>query len=552
MIDKVEQLPVLMSQNPLSWLIIGIAAVSCITFVIAALRNRPQTLFFALTLSITSLIVVSNGQDTTIHAWRSLYLFESLKANHLDLLLTLDNISLPIFYFYSPLTYELTWPFLWMGFTALQSIRIIASLGFILMAYSARTMICRAIDPLAQDYKIASLLGVVFLSVNYVYHNYLTRGALPEALSYALVPIIIVSLLDNKYLLSMLLIALQIMVHPVLFVQSFSAEAVILLMLDKQFFSKTWKIASVYGSAMVLSSPLWFFGLANKTSIDGINGLPIKFEDTFVSLTSIVSLEDYIGVGFFIVSILLIVVINTHRTLTWQTILGIIAFTATLLIQLESFKPWISSLPIINMSLFIWRWSFVSAIIGVTVIAVLWKNCTSHLIVHTLIILSATPVYNALEIRLTAANFFKPDPDPPINFKELFAKIDGYHTWGFGEFMPNYTTMPDGCKTVDKDHSQLVDYAQLREKPMAVKGTVAIPNAPIGIVKYLRDGEQAQNLSVCDGQLLIPVTHPQTTITAQEDFMMQHPLIRFALPVLVLLAIVAVLLTQHKHRYRAI
>lgn len=549
MTGEVGLLPALISQNALHWLVISTAVVGCITFIIAALRNRPQTLFFTLTLSITSLIVVSNGQDTAIHAWRSLYLFESLKAGNLDLLLTLDKTSLPVFYFYSPLTYELSWPFLWIGFTALQSTRLIASLGFILMAYSTRTMICRAIDPLAQDYKTASLLSVAFLSANYVYHNYLTRGALPEALSYALVSVIIVSLLDNKYFLSMLLIALQIMVHPVLFVQSFSAEAVILIMLDKRFFLKIWRIASVYGSAMVLSSPLWLFGLVNKASIDGIKGLPIKFEDTFVSLASIISLEDYRCVGIFILSIVLIMMINTHRVLTWQTILGIIAFTATLLIQLEPFKPWISSLPIINLSLFIWRWSFVSAIIGVTIIAVLWKKCTGRFIVHTLVILSAIPVYNVLEIRMTTANFFKPDPELHTGFKELFAKRDGYHTWGFGEFMPNYTTMPDGCKRVDKDHSQLVDYALLREKPMVVNGTVAIPIAPIGIVKYLRDGEQAQDLSVCDRQLLIPVNRPQTTIAAQEDFMMQNPLLRFALPVLVLLAIVAVLLTQRQPRH---
>jgi len=49
--------------------------------------------FFVLVLSIISMIIVSNEQDTAIHAWRSLYLFESLKAKHLDLLLTIDNTS---------------------------------------------------------------------------------------------------------------------------------------------------------------------------------------------------------------------------------------------------------------------------------------------------------------------------------------------------------------------------------------------------------------------------------------------------------------------------
>jgi hypothetical protein len=142
-----------------------------------------------------------------------------------------------------------------------------------------------------------------------------------------------------------------------------------LFLLDKEIFYKLWKIGLIYSGAIFLSTPAWFFGLLNRKAIDGVNGLPIKFEQTFVAPKSLLDPFSLTSVGPYILLLLILTLCPPTRAMNYRLVLSLGFLASTVLIQIDLFKSLVISIPLINTSLFIWRWTFVTAIIAAVLIA---------------------------------------------------------------------------------------------------------------------------------------------------------------------------------------
>lgn len=517
-------------------ILIVIATVSCVLFALAAVKGRTGSMLGILLATTSILIFICVGADTEQHAFRSILLADELRYWNANLILNLEVGPVPIFYYYSTVIYTFAALLMQVGLSAMHAINFIAVLSFLLLAVGFLRLAIIAIGPGVEKRDSAYLVGMVFLTINYVYLNYIFRGAISEALSNAFVPIIVVAIINRKHITSTLLISFQIMIHPVVFIQSFIAEAALLLMFNTIFRNmllEIVKITLMYMTAVFISTPFWFPGLFNRSAIVGIQGLPVKFEDTFLKLVSLVDPHATTGLGLWFPLLFVLVLCVSNRHVTWRVTAGLLVLGATILLQLQITRPWVTTLPIINLSLFVFRWMFVSAILGTTILALLW---TPRIRLPALILVSFAAINT-----IVLSTFYTIHSG--VRFFETNAEIRAYHNqysgvWGTSEFLPNYSSLPKDC--IDRNNSTPLTFTQLQMGPVTLGVPAIIPNAPIGIVTYVRDGDIVRDMVSCNDELIIPIFHSGSILDVRGDIFIRHPWFKILLPVATLLAIIAI------------
>jgi hypothetical protein len=517
--------------------ILILCGTASVALTVAAVKTRAKYMYLVISVFIAVIIFFSAGHDTATHAFRSIILDESIESGAPNLMIKFNEASLPIFYYYSTVIYTLTVPLIHFGISAVHAINLIGVVSFSLMAIGFLRVAQRATLVTSDNRDSAFLVGAAFLSVNYVYLNYIGRGAISEALSFSIVPVAVLAILNRNCILSALLISFQIMVHPVIFIQSFVSEVAMLLILDKALVRGIFTTLLIYLMAVAISAPFWLPQFIHKGAIRGVEALPVKFEDTFLRLTSLIDPGAFASFGPWFVILFIIVFSISIRNATWQVKGCSAILIATILLQLQISEPWVVKLPILNLSLFVWRWMFVSAIIGATIIGVLWRERINHI---ALII-----VYlSGMSVIITSARYTIPTGKSFVLTNSAIRDSQDNVVWGVSEFMPNYSSFPQDCSQKLNSESIRVPYSRLREAPLIVNGPIMITNGPIGIVTYLRDGEAVKDIVACDSSLVIPILHSNTTVEVRGDTILDNPWLKILLPIAVLLGILGVLLSR--------
>lgn len=185
----------------------------------------------------------------------------------------------PVFNFYGQLSYVLGEPFVLLGFSIINSVKIILALSMILSAF---TMFLLAKQMWGSN--LAALISSVF----YVYAPYRAvdvwvRGALPEAVSFIVFPLVFWSF--NNFIIFENWKALALFSLSLATLASLHNLSFLMFVL---FFS-VWIIYSLISSRKWYLITKLIFGFFLAFLITGFYSLPIIFESKFVNLNKLTS-----------------------------------------------------------------------------------------------------------------------------------------------------------------------------------------------------------------------------------------------------------------------
>lgn len=506
--------------------------------------------FLIAVLSIA--IFFGRGHDRVHHAARIHELTQSMRAGNLDFFLFVGNEGLPIFYYYSTALYGFAVPFNLLGLNAEYSVGLVATTFFLTMALSARQLFAEIIVSHSltstQSRELSGVVVIALLTSTYVYSVFAVRNAYPEAAVYSLIPLIVLWLKSRRLLLVGALLCLQITIHPPVMPQA--AIAVILAHLTTTSYplrSEILRLLVLYLGAVAVTVPAWFWALRDKALIMGLDGVPVSFEDTFLSLSSLLLQPTMMASpGPYIVA-LICAAIWCYGVVSSRSVILVCAATVTLLMQTMSLKPIVVHIPYADIGLFIWRWMFVTIWFLVLAFALLWRAKPGKNILKVIV------VFGGLHAAFSAGREIA--PAVPIThpvYSEYFKPLDDDGVrWGHSEFYPRYTEDLDQCNAVKVAEFAQIGFFELWTGSIETDTTVAISKAPLAGLTYLFDGNAAETVG-CGSTLF--VIHPDPGRTATLDlgrsFLVRTPILRMISPYIFLGLIIASVFLSNWHLLR--
>lgn len=517
--------------------VLAIGGTATLVLMFSFLKGRAAITFWVVACALSGFQILADGHDILHHAFRTSVVYSALAGGTPDLMVTLQDTTLPIFYYYSTLSYSFAASLMALGLSAILAIKIIAAISFVVMAVGVLKLFRRSVAAGVANSDAAYLIATIFLCANYVHMNYSVRTAIPEALAYAFIPVVVIALLDRRWGPALLAIAFQIMAHPVVFPQCFVAVLALLFALGHEPWRDWRSLLAVFAGAMILASPFWLPGLLDAESIRGADALPIELEDTFLTIGQIFDPIEFRGLGPWLPLTLVLAMWVSWRNATWRAAVAGIAFAATLAIQLEIARPLMVQIPLLDLSLFVFRWMFVAALLGSTMVALLWSRSLNGRVGMTLATLAGLNAI-AVSVYLTlpsASSLIKTDEEIVAAYE---IKSDS-PSWGLAEFLPDYSELDNACALAGRGDAIRLTYSQLRDGPVKSTGPLIIPNAPIGVVHYLQNGRRVEDIASCADALVVPIEGPDALVEVREATLFRFPIIKFFLPAVVLLALVA-------------
>ena len=445
-------------------------------------RGRAERAFWGVTAAILLNLVIGFGEDIDHHVYRIAALAAQIRAGEPSLLLTNPGTgeTLPTFVYYSFVPYLTPVALNLLGLPAHTAFKIVMGLELIVMALGLRCLIERFRPGSNAGY----LIAVLFLSANYVYGIWLQRMAFAEIWVYCLIPWVVLALARPNALMALTaLLYLQIAGHPIVFAQAYCCSVLLALGLSSDAPSAMLRrcmLATL--SALVLASPFWLPQFLWEGLIAGPGGLPARFADTFLSLAELFDRRYVHAVGFGLPLAVVLMIVLARGKLPPRTWLLVAAFVALLAVQTIPLRSVAERLPLLPMSLFVWRLMFLAAVLGA---GALWAGWTPaggkdrllagvtflSLLAGLIVMLGGAPA--------SLAESARPRSDETWYRSYLTANSD----WGRREFLPDYSRLPEKCG-IPPAKVQRVSFADLLHGVRARSDYVAIPNGPLPGISY--------------------------------------------------------------------
>ncbi len=516
-------------------LVVGVSLVLALWFTLRA-RYPAAAAMYAVFLAIS--ILFSRGQDIVHHAARAYAVADQVKHGALNSYLFFGDVGLPVFYYYSAGIYILAVPFELLGFSAEMSVKLVMLAFFVAMVLTSWRLFLQITDERLPDpdrHTLSAIALLAFLSSSYIYFNIVGRNAYSESVVYGLVPAVILALRSDRLLLGLALVALQVALHPPVMPQAAVATAIGYAATGPSKGLKDLrKIALVYGGGVLLAFPAWYFAFRDRDLILGVEGLPIKFLDTFKPLAAFFNPFNSIAPGPYFFALLILAAVTfglgTGRARVILALAAVLMFLQTTL-----GRPITSQIPLADMGLFIWRWKFVVIFLGILWFAVTWKAGERTLIVRLIIFLAIG--HSAFEV----GSMLRPSTvESSLGGEGYFARASATDefSWGRSEFYPKYPPSPD-CARIPSGPFRTVGLTDVWGG-LRTDASVAIYRGPLAGVTYVFGTEEARVLGCGD---TLYVLHPdpgaEMGLTLRPNVMVERPIIRMALPWLLLAMVLA-------------
>ena len=461
-------------------------------------RFCARSAFWCVAALIAACQILPPGYDGQDHAHRIVALADQVRAGAPGLLIE-DRATgslLPVFVYYSLLPYLPSLLLNLAGLPAFVALKLVAAVALLVLASGVQALIARLPD---ERHQPAHLAGIVFLCANYVVGLWIYRVALAEIWAYALVPWVVAALLQGRRLLLFGLLLAQLSAHPIVFGHALLAELPIALVIDRRL-ARAGLPALL--AALLVSAPFWLPQMLWNDFILGTSGLPVRFADTFFTLSELVTPLQPQTLGIWLPLAVVLMLVLGGRTRPTGVWLLTAACVATLAIQTRPLLALAESMPLLSQSLFVWRLMFPAAVLGFAALALGWPIVRRRVLqVLTLLSVVTIAIAMASELPGSIAFWSSGAVDDAVARRQYVDTVQG---WGVREYAPNYARLPSACDIAPSE-LQEISVAELRRGLRASTPHLSVRGAPYGMVTYLADGTELIPRACGDSLRLGPV-----------------------------------------------
>jgi hypothetical protein len=463
--------------------------------------NRKPAVLSAFAIVMIGIMVVQ-GHDYRHHVARIITLANQARSGSFGLLF--DNYfhgeSLPIFLYYSVIPYIPGLLLCLLGIPAALAYKI--SLVIYLGIFIAG--ILRLIKYQEVADKDSALIGLLLLmGANYVIGLWLVRSAMAEILSFSLVPWITSFLIQksSSRLALFLLLALQASIHPIVMIHSLLAEIGAAWGLSRKSFLELFKLNwHTLLASLAVSSPFWLPAVIYRDAILGPKALPVAFENTFLTVNQLIHPLSWLspGIPFLLVSIwMLINSRNKHQV----AMLGL--FFISLFSQTIYGRFVVAKLPLLDVSIFIWRMLFVTSFWGFSLYII--GSRSMPLIFKRLLICTAVITMAAFSAKSYRPSGLMQNINNDAEFNSYY---QNNRTWGIAEYFPDYSSLSDKCLDIAGQNNKILEFASLSKSPIILDPSAdrifaSIRRGPWKFVAYRFNGIEISPVGHCGEDLIL-------------------------------------------------
>lgn len=510
LIDRIAVYLQLLTAHPLAaGLCAMLAAVLLGLFIRSFAREQTRSAFWCVAALIAAFQILSPGYDGQDHAHRIVALADQIHSRAPSLLLE-DHATgsvLPTFVYYSILPYLPSLALNLAGLPAFVALKLVAAAAVLVLAAGVRVVIESLPDRPNDRRRQAYLIGIIFLSANYVFGLWVMRTALAEIWVYALVPWVVVAALKGRLLLLFALFLSQLCSHPIVFGHALAAEllvAGVIAMPDWRRLVRAGLPALI--AALVCSAPFWLPQMLWRDFILGTSGLPVRFADTFFTVAELVTPLHPQTLGIWLPLAVALMLVLEGRRLPTRAWLLAAAFALSLAIQTQPLFALADGIPLLSQSLFVWRLMLPAAFIGFGALVVGWPaarvQASRLLQALTLLAVATMSVTMVVEVPGSAGFWSAGAVDDGVARRQYVDNVQG---WGVREYAPNYARLPNACDVAPAEVQQ-ASVAELRRAVRAAAPYLSVRGAPFGMVTYLADGTELVPRACGDSLRLGPVS----------------------------------------------
>ena len=482
-------------------------------------RGQPQRAFWCAVATILVDFVFSWGDDTFTHIYRITALAEQVRHGALSQFLVnpATGETLPVFVYYNVLPYVIPTVLNLAGVPAFYAFKLVMCGHFVVMALGLQALISRTsaagASPRQRD--VDQLVAFLFVTANYVYCLWCTRGALAELWVYCLVPWVVNAALTPRGERSTtVLLFLQICGHPIVLLQSLIAEAVVAFSLSKMGPIELLRRGVVPALvAVVLAAPFWLPQFLWQDWILGPRGLPVPFSDSFLTFLEVINPRNTRTIGVWMPLALLLLIAVARARLSVRAWVAIATCLAIVALQTVYLYGLALRIPTLELSLFVWRLAFPAAFLGFGALLSGWREVTwpARRGLAPIAILSTVcmmlVVFDIEPLHIATLSKGMDDHRALVDYDR------GKGIWGVREFFPNYAKTPRSCDGVQGAKTATFD--ALRGGLKADSPFLVVRHAPVGLVDYRVNGNTLQP-GTCEADLVLGSLPPGALVTVSE------------------------------------
>lgn len=492
-------------------------ALLILLFAVSLARGRTRQAFWCVIGLFLVNIGCASGEDIEIHIYRTIVIADQVRHGALSLLVSdvAAGDSLPVFAFYGFTPYLLPGALDLTGLSGHLSVTLSLCLTFLILALG----VGRVVESMPEEGDRAAslhrryLAAILFVSANYVLGLWTQRSALAEIWVYALVPWVVVALSAprRKWLLTALLF-LQLSMHPVVFAHGFICALVVAIGLSREAPAEiVRRCAAPFGIAVVLGLPFWLPPFLFKGAILGLTALPIRFEDTFLSIGDLLSRRHMRNLGLCLPLAVVVAAVGFRPASPWRFRMLAAGFVFAMLLQTTILRDLALDIPLLHYSVFVWRLMLPAAFVAFGALLAMGAARVPALR-PALAALALLSTVNAMVILLggapAAIGYSVTAPDDASELRDYAGRNK---IWGRREYMPDYSGLPTACES----EAPLARFEDVRKGVAVTTPYVRIPNGPVGPVTYAANGQRLPP-KTCDGDLVLGPLPAGATVQASE------------------------------------
>ena len=477
-------------------------------------RRRPQRALWCAAAAIAVDLLFCTGDDTSTHAYRIAALADQLRGGMPSPLL-IDPTSgdaVPTFVYYSALPYLVPVLLDLVGVPALHAFKL-AMIGYLAVLVAGLQVLLRRLAPGRSE--PAFLAALLFVGANYVGAMWFARAALGEIWVYSLMPWVVASSLSprsGRWLA--LCLFLQIGGHPVVLAQALLVEFVVAWSLPGATpvaMIRRWRAPGI--AAVALAVPFWLPQVLAQPFILGPQALPSAFAASFFDLAELALPQNLRTVGVWLPLAAVLLIAATGARLPWQFWIPAVLAAALTALQIRPLFPLASRLPMLELSLFVWRLAMPVAFLLFGAL-VAGSRATAVRVDRPLAMLASLAMLSMAFVMLQ----FPPNlPDSLAHGwaddRRLLVEFGRSDiVWGTREYLPNYADAPRACD----GEAMRVSYRQLRDGVTAAAPFVRVRHGPVGLVDYQANGVRLAP-GACGDELVLGPLPSAARITVSES-----------------------------------
>lgn len=472
--------------------------------VVAIVRGRSRQAYWCGVALVVGDFLFAWGDDTYTHVFRIAAIADQLREGAPSLML-IDPASgegLPTFVYYSIVPYLLPVLLDLVGVPAVIAFKVVGALLFVVMAAGLGALIEQTSGDDRDRGRKEYLVALLFVSAGYVYALWCTRASLAEFWVASLIPWTARYLVvpDGRRPL-VVLFALQAAGHPIVLLHGLiGALPVAWALARTSLLEMARRAALPLLIALVLASPYWLPQFFWQTLILGPAALPTKFADTFLALRDLVDPRHFRNIGPWMPLGIAAFIFVARGRMSLPFWLLAAATAGILAIETTYLRPAAVHLPMLALSLFVWRLLFPAAFLafGTLLVGVRDMPTTRLRGLAPLAILS---VLSMVWVMASLAPGYLPKLTAGGSDRQARAQhYASAPVWGVREFKPDTARLPRLCPA-DGD-LQRASYLELRGGLTTERAFIAVPQGPIGIVDYRADGRDLA-VAACGEKLVL-------------------------------------------------